>query len=373
MSKKNLRKNISLLGTKVKSQGYVGVAALLAVVFLLVGGFWFLWPKARHADERKPIPVEVAKATLGPVARFVKLSGVFRAVNSATLHPEVEGRVAKILFQQGSRVEKGDILVQLDDRSLRAQVNEARAKLRVAKEEERRAQQLFQKSFAPQALVDKNNAQLQVARANLEIAEANLEKTRVRAPFDGVIGLQKVSEGATVGRSDELATVVASDPLYIDFSVSDSLSSSLNVGDAVDVMVKGWNALPLEGKIIAIDPYADPTAHAIQARAELPNTDMSIRPGEFAQVTLSLGAEEKAVLIPMSAVETAEERSSVFIVSNNIAVQQDVTLGVRQGNMVQVKAGVRPGDLVVISGRNRLFDGMPVVVMLPDQAEEFKS
>ena len=347
---------------------------LLVVAFVGVGGGMWWYKASKNSLEpqkltRAPVSVEVTPVVERSVGRRVSTNGVLVAAQSVNLCPEVEGRIHKILFRQGQKVKKGDLLIQLDDSVAQAKLREAQAGLAFARSEYSRTKQLFDKSFGNKAALEKAAAEVAIREASVLAASVGVDQTKIIAPFDGVVGLQNVSEGSTVTRNKELLSLVSMESLYVDFSVPDSYLKYLTIGDSVDVMVEGLDdLLGIECPIIAIDSQVRSSTHSITVRAEVRNDSEQMRPGQFARVTASFGQENNALLIPVVAVEKDTDQTYVYLIVHDTAVKTDLTLGMRDKDMVQVIDGVRKGDQVVVAGQIKLSDGMAVKVVRTDEA-----
>ena len=348
---------------------------ILSCIVLLIGagafaGWFFVSKKQDDFVPRAPVMVEAEPVKVGPISRRVNTNGILTAAQSVALYPEIEGRIAKILFEQGQEVKKGDLLIQLDDSIYQARVSEAKARLEVAKNEYGRAKQLYDKNFGHKSAVEKALAEMRVGQAALQVAQVNLEQTLIRAPFDGIVGLKNISEGGTVARNQELVTVETLSPLYVDFHVPESFLKYIQAGDFVDVTVEGYDSLPLECEVAAINSQADTATHSIQVRAKLENAAQGMRPGQFARVNMELGKEDNAIQVPILAVEEDGGRHFVYIIFDGIAVYTEVTLGLRGEGMVQVTDGLKKGDVVVTVGQIKLSDGMAVRLMSNQPKED---
>ena len=303
---------------------------LLVLAFAL---FW-MWPRSASTGLKlRPFLVEVARVEKGPITRLYNTNGLLTAVKLVQLYPEIDGRVEQTFIQQGMPVKQGQLLIQLSDRLMRAQLQEAEAKMNFAQSEYRRSKELYDQKFAAKSVLDDKQSRLEVARAEVAIAKARVDQTRIEAPFDGVIGLTKVSEGAMVNGNQELGTILMLDPLYVDFSVPESFLKDVTLGGTVYVEVDG--GLPMEASIHAIDTKAQAGTHSVQVLALLDNKDHTMRPGQFARVAVNLGQETDAVLVPNAAVERQGSRSYVFLVIDNTALEKQVVLGTKEGDVVQ--------------------------------------
>jgi len=346
---------------------------IIAVVICLIGFgvvFWATRGKEKTIEEvQGPTPVEAQKAKSGPVLRRVTAAASLSAIQSVVLRSEVSGKIAKIYFQEGESVKQGDPLYKIDDRIYKAKVKEAEARLALNREEYSRAIKLLEKNFGTIQQKDKTFAEVESAEAALDEAKINLENTVIKAPFDGVMGLSNVSVGALVSSSEELASIVDLDPINVDFSIAESYLPHVHMGDVVDVTVEDYDILPVEATIKAIAPEIDAATRTVTIRAQMPNTELFYRPGEFARVIVLAGKIDNAVLIPEVAIEREGEEEYVMLVVDNIAVRSTVSTGMRDGNEVEITHGVKAGDLVVTSGQFKIHDGEQVTVVNQGQSE----
>ena len=345
---------------------------ILGGFFALLVGVWWIWPQSVSEGARlKPFLVETARVGKGPITRIYNTNGVLAAVKLVQLYPELDGRVEKTFIQQGTPVKEGQLLVQISDRLMRAQLQEAQAKLEFAKGEYNRSKYLYDQKFAAKSVLDEKKSRLEIAKAEEAIAKARVDQAKILAPFDGVIGLTKVSEGAMVNRNQELGTIVMLDPLYVDFSIPESFVKDITLGGNVYVEVD--NGLPMEASIDAIDTRAQSGTHSIQVRALLDNKDHTMRPGQFARVEVNLGHDPNAILLPVAAVERQGKRSYVFLIIDNTAIEKDVVLGTQERDVVQVKEGLNGGETVVTVGQVNLHDGAFVKVAAPEKKSATKT
>ena len=340
-----------------------GLWALVALACLGVAGgvFWRTRPTTSLQNVDAPVPVEVTQVQQGEVSRHHRTNGVLTAVKSVPLVTEVDGRVVEVLFEQGAVVKRGELLVRLDDRLLKAHLDEAEAKLLHAEADYKSAKQLHEKKFLAEIAFKEKLAKREVAKSEVEIARVRVSQMEIRAPFDGVVGLCNVSEGATITRQQEITTVVDLDPLYVDFSIPDALFKDFSPNVPVDVVVD--DSLPIEAHIAAVDSKAAPGTHSVPVRAMLENPEHRMRPGQYAQLTVYLGKEDGALTIPMKAVVREGDATFVYVVIDNVVLRQSVVLGVREGGSVQVKDGLKEGDYVVTVGQINLRDGAQIKLL----------
>jgi len=339
---------------------------IIAIVICGIGLAAILWLSRKKEGPlgpmREPTPVEAVKAKSGSILRRVNTVGSLTAIQSVTLHPEVSGKIAKLDFQEGERVKLNDPLFKIVDATYKAKLKEAEARLALAREEYGRAVKLLEKKFGTIQQRDKTLADMQMAEALVDEAKIRLDHTTIKAPFEGVMGLSNVSVGAFVSESTELANLVDLDPINVDFSIPESYLASVHAGDIVDVTIEDFDILPVEATIKAIAPEINEATRTVTLRAQMPNKELSYRPGEFARVLVLAGKIEDAVLVPETAIEREGDEEYVMLVVDNVAVKSTVSTGMRDGNEVEITHGVKADDLVITAGQFKVQDGYEVTV-----------
>jgi len=340
---------------------------IIALVICAVGFGAFQWLKKGKEEivipPREPTPVEAVAARAGEILRRVNAVGNLTAIQSVTLHSEVSGKIAKIYFKEGERVKENEPLFKIDDVPYKAAYKEAQADLALKKEEYNRATKLLEKTFGTVQARDKAFAELQVAEAKLDKVKGELDSTVIKAPFEGIMGLKKISVGAFITHQDELGNLVDLDPINVDFNLPESFLPFVHVGDTVDVTIEDYDILPVDATIKAISPEIDEATRTVVMRAQMPNTNLVYRPGEFARVMVLAGKIENAVLVPETAIEREGEEEFVKLVENNVAIRTTVSTGMRDGNDVEITHGLKANDLVIVAGQFKVHDGDEVVVV----------
>ncbi|PWR25367.1 efflux transporter periplasmic adaptor subunit [Zavarzinia aquatilis] len=324
-----------------------------------------LWSAPGLAQTRA-LPVEVAPVTVTALADSIEAVGSLRSGETVILRPEIAGRVSRILFEEGRPVAAGTPLVELDASTYAAQVAVARADLALAEAEAERARTLFAQRAGTARARDEAVARLATTKAALQLAEAQFAKTRILAPFGGILGLRAVSIGDVVQPGQTLVNLESIDPLKLDFAVPETMLARLAVGQAVDVAVDALPGERFAGTVYAIDPAIDEAGRAIRLRALVPNADGRLRPGLFARVRLDTARAGESVTVPEQALIARHGKTYVYKVIDGAAVETEVSLGRRLTGSVEVVAGLSPGDTVVVAGQQRLRDGVKIEVVAPD-------
>lgn len=314
---------------------------------------------AESSDGR--VNVETMAAEKRHLARQVNAVGSLRARDSVLLRAEANGRITQIEFNEGLPVKKGQVLVRLDDSIVSAQLQEAKARLNLANSQYRRSQELNQQGFISSQARDETASQLQVAQATVALAQAQLDKTVIRAPFDGLVGLKSISVGDYVSPGSELVSIEAVDPLDVDFRVPEHYLANITVGLPIDVRLDSFPTRTYRGEVGAISPVVDATGRSLLLRAHVPNPNMVLRPGLFARVTLELGTDE-VVMVPESAITPSGNAQYVYKVVNGIVQKVEVSVGLRREGWTEV-LGVEADEQIVVLGTQKVDEGTAVNVV----------
>lgn len=285
--------------------------------------------------------------------------GTLKSNESVVLRPETSGRIARIGFKDGEVVRRGTLLLSLDAGIQEAELQQARANLALAQANQRRNEDLFLKKFISQQSLDNTKAALKVQEATVALAEARLAKTRIHAPFDGVVGIRNVSVGDYIKEGEALVNIEDIATLKVDFRLPEAYLSRLNPGLPVDVSSDAMPGVPFAAVLEAVDPLVDPEGRAVSCRASLPNAAGRLRPGMFVRARVALGDKTDALMIPEQAVVTGG-RPLVFRVVAGKAEAVPVQLGVRRDGRVEVLTGLQRGDVIITAGQQKVRDGLPV-------------
>jgi membrane fusion protein (multidrug efflux system) len=311
------------------------------------------------SDEAAPMQVDATVLRPGSMAEQIQTTGTLRADESVELTPEASGKVTAIQFEEGARVQEGQLLLQINDAELRAERKRLEHRLELATDRAERQERLLEEGGVSQEEYDATVNEVQVLEAELELVEAQVAKTEVRAPFSGVVGLRSVSEGAYVTPQTQITTLKRLDPIKVDLSVSEKYASRVQPGQPIAFSVRGVERT-LTGEIYATDVQVDTETRTLQLRARADNPDGTLRPGMFADVTVSLGTIDDAVVVPSFAVVPTLDGQRVFVAENGTAQPRNVTLGMRTDSTVQVTEGLSLRDTVITSGIQEMRAGLPI-------------
>ncbi len=350
------------------------MAVVLLVAAGIAGAYWQLVVKPAAETAGAPggrggpppgfaLPVEAVPVKLGKVERQVAAIGSLRSSETVIVRPEVAGRVAKILFQEGNKTKAGQVLLELDSAIEKAELIQARANLELSKANFERADELAKRGSGTARALDEARAKLKVDEASLALKQAMLDKYNLSAPFDGVLGLRQVSVGDFVSPGTAIVNLESIDPIKVDFRVPEAFLTAVKTGQQIAIAVDAMPDRTFNGQISAIDPQVDPAGRSVVIRAKIPNPDDMLKPGLFARVTLTLGRTEESILVPEQAVVPVGTQHFVYrVVEGKVAVTK-VKLGQRRAGEVEIVEGLSRGDTVITAGHLKVRDGQPVQVM----------
>lgn len=312
-----------------------------------------------------PPAIEVATVRTDKALRTVTAVGSTVSNESVMLRSEVSGRIVAINFADGARVKAGTPLIRLDDSIEQAELARAEAELALAQANFTRASELRRSNVGTQRALDEAQSALKVAVAVQELARSRLGKRTLEAPFEAVAGLRRVSVGDYVTSGDVLVNLEQIDPLKVDFRIPELFLPALAQGQAIGMLIDSYPGQSFEGKVSAIDPLVDAVGRSVTVRAMVPNSDLRLRPGLFARVTLTLAERQDALFVPEAAIVPQGQDAFVFKVTAGPDGKQQVRrvkveLGVRRTGEVEVVQGLAAGERVVSAGVARLQDGAPV-------------
>jgi membrane fusion protein (multidrug efflux system) len=308
----------------------------------------------------RSIEVITQKPQVGPVVEFYEALGTANANEAVTITTKVTGIVKAVNFDEGQTAKKGDVLVELDDRELRATLAQNEAELRNAKLLYERAQQLIKSQNIPQARVDELLSSYQGFTSKVEGARARLADLKIVAPFDGRLGLRRISLGSLVTQNTTVTTLDDTSVIKLDFSIPETLLSKVDVGRVVLTRNDVYRDIRFEGTVRTIDSRVDPVTRAIQVRAEVPNPKGLIKPGMLMTVELPLEERAAAMTIAEGSLVPEGSEQYVYKIVDGRAVKTLVKLGIRMRGSVEIVEGLTPDDSVVVGGVQKVRNGIRV-------------
>jgi membrane fusion protein, multidrug efflux system len=351
---------------------------MLVVTFTVIAALGFV--KFRQVQTAmaegasfQPPPEAVTTLVAQPESWPATLSaiGTIAPVQGVTVSADLPGTVARVAFESGRAVRRGDVLAELDTRQERAQLAAIGAQQELARINYTRLKGLLADRVISQAEFDRAAADQKETDARLGEVHATIERKTIRAPFDGVLGIRLVNLGQYLAAGDKVVPLQSLHPIYVNFGVPQQDVGQIRVGHRVQVTARDVAGAEFSGRVTAVDSIVDPATRNVQVQATLPNPAGQLRSGMFVQTELMLGASRSVIAVPASAINYAPFGDSVFIVADlkgekgetyRGVRQQFVKLGGSRGDQVAIVSGVSAGDELVTSGVFKLRNGAAVVV-----------
>jgi membrane fusion protein (multidrug efflux system) len=307
------------------------------------------------------LPVEAMVISLGKLDNKLIVTGSVLANESLELRSEVSGKITQLAFQEGSQVKKGQLLIQINDEEIRAQLLKQKYNKKLNEDNEFRQRKLLEKEAISQEEYDNALNRLNTTIADLRLLEAQLQKSRLVAPFDGIIGLRYVSEGAYISPSTTIATLYNNSPAKIEFAVPGRYSPFVGVGRKVFFTIES-DTNRQEGQVYAVEPRIDPETRTLKLRALADNSKGVLMPGQFVKLELILDSNESAIMIPTESVIPEQGGKKVFVAENGLAKEVKIETGLRTNTQLEVISGLKAGDTLLTTGILQLRQGMPVQI-----------
>lgn len=336
--------------------------ALMILAILAVGGGCQRGGKPGGGFAPPPMPVEAAAVARRPVVDRFEAVGSIEAGEAITVVAEIQGILTSLPFREGEFVEAGSPIAQLDDAQAKAEVVRAEAfrdQQQVTYDRVKRI--VEQNAGAPQDL-DNAAANLKMAEADLALARTRFEKTRIVAPWSGLIGARRVSTGAFLRPGDPITDLSAIQEIKVAFSVPERYLAELKRGARVTVTTPAYPGVELAGVIDVVDPVLDAALRSAKILARVKNPGGRFRPGMSANVTAVLSERADALTIPSEAVFAEGDQNFAFVIKPDSTVTRAaLELGTRLPDQVEVVKGLDPGMQVVRAGHQKLFEGAKVI------------
>lgn len=344
---------------------------IIIIVTIIVGLGLIKWFFLQNPVDQKSSGKSTTINAVGVTAYIAKeskvenklnVSGTVLANEEAQLVFEISGKILNMNLKEGKAVEKGDLLVKLNDDDLQAQLKKLKLQEVLAKDNEQRQKKLFEIHGVSEQDYETSLNTLKSAQADIEYTKTLIDKTELHAPFAGIIGLRNVSEGSYVSSATSIATIEQIDPIKIDFSVPEKYATLVQPGNTIIFTTEETRKDTFQAKIVAIDPKIDISTRTVKARALCPNKNGKIFPGSFAAIQIVLKESDNSFMIPSQAFIPILKGYKLFVIKNGKAQEAIVSTGLRTENEVQVISGIQQGDTIVTNGIMQLKTGTPVKI-----------
>ena len=315
--------------------------------------------------------VEVGRVEVMKLVDDVQAVGSLRSRQGVIVRPEISGRITQLNFQDGGRVKKGQLLVQLDDQLPMAQVQQAVAERSIAVANHKRNQDLVEQNFISRRTVDESAAARQVAEAKLALAQASAARLKILAPFDGMAGIRMVNVGDYLKDGADIVNIEDIEAIFVDYRLPERFQSKVRRGQTAAVELDALPGRQFTSVLQAIDPLIDAHGRSVGVRACIDNRRLQLRPGMFARVTTVFGQREEARVIPEEAI--VPQAGKQFVIKllpgpdgqGFVTQRVEVKVGQRLPGKVEIVDGLDVGETVVIAGQQRVQrDGTAVRVLV---------
>lgn len=328
---------------------------------------------ARPGKGAMATPVVVYEVVQKPFSDRIEALGTLKANESVELSATVTDMVTSIHFEDGQRVKKGDLLVKLDDAEEQALLAEEEAYVSEARQQVNRLEPLIAEGAASKTRMDERQRELASAQARAEAIKAQIANRHIRAPFDGVVGLRNISEGALVQPGMTLATLDQINKLKLDFTVPEIFLPEIAEGMRINATARAYPDETFEGRIDSIDPRVNPRTRAVTVRALIPNQERKLRPGMLMRVDIREDPRE-VILVPEEALIPQGRKQFVLVVTDRdgqtTVEKREVELGARQPGVAVIESGLEPGARIVTHGTNRARPGAPIRIRAEQKGDE---
>ena len=360
-------------GSSLKESNMVTRVILVALFLAMVLGGIFSWKQhtaqqmaAAQAAGPPPAVIAAARVETESWQPYIQVVGSLEAVAGIEVTSEVGGQVSAINFNSGEWAKRGALLLELDSRTDQAQLKGLMAERTLAQLSFERVAKLVKEKSVSKSDYDEARASLDAAEARVTGQQALIEKKRIRAPFDGRLGIRRVDLGEYLSPGSAIVPLEQLDPMYADFTLPERDLARVGNDQSVEIRVQAYPEQVFSGQIIAIDPGVNSGTRSFRLRAQLANPDQLLRPGMFADIRVQLPQRDGVLTIPDTAISYAPYGDSVFVIeqsdSGHIVKRRQIETGSTRNGRISVLSGLVEGEQVVSAGHNKLRNGQAVKI-----------
>lgn len=355
------------------------VLKILVRLLLILGvgaGLWFaiftLQAKkdadlAAFAAAPRPLTTVAATTVVSQSwAQYIPALGAINAIQEVEVTSEAAGKITRISFESGQRVDEGDILVELDTSVAAAQLKGLIAEQKLSELNFARSKKLLADRTISQSEFDISAARIDETSAMVLAQRASIAQKKIRAPFSGVLGIRAVDVGQYLENGMKIVSLRALDPIYVDFAIPERYFSNVSLGQELSFTVQAYPDKTFSATLRAIEPGIDRATRNIRLRAQSANPNEALRPGMFVELSLTTAANKSVLVIPETAVDYTPYGNSVFVIEQGdggLQVQRvQIETGETRDGQIAVLSGVEEKQRIVALGHNKLRNGMPVKI-----------
>ena len=352
---------------------------LIGIILLIIIGM-IAYPKIKHKfssdDKQTSMPVSASPQKRLPininaiVIKHQTLTDNFTPTATTIPDEEVDlsfessGKIVNIYFTEGTHVKKDELLAKINDKPLQAELKKLEAQIPLAKDRVFRQGTLLQKDAVSQEAYEQVTTEYEKLMADIDLVKARILQTELRAPFDGIIGLRQVSEGAYATPATIIANLTKISPLKIEFSVNERYVSDVSNGTDIIFYLESSNGILQKhfATVYAVETKVALETRTLTARALYPNTNEAILPGRLLSVEIIRREIKDALTVPSEAIIPEMGKSIVYLYKNGEARSAEIITGLRTEREVQILEGLHPGDTVITTGVMQLRNNMKVII-----------
>ena len=366
------------------------ITAVSVAITLIVGGWAYYAiqrsqpaePNANARPGRAPSPGEAVASTarqpgsgrggsvavIAAIARAERLVSQINALGTARANEAVEvtskvsNTVTAVRFTDGQRVQKGQVLVELDSAQARADLAAAEAASAESASQVKRSRELIASRVISESQFEQLEATMKANDARVAAARSRVDDTVIRAPFTGRVGLRRVSLGSLINPGATITTLDDLSVIKVDFSVPENFLAGLRDGLKVTATAAAFPGRDFLGTVTGVDSRIDPVSRSVTVRALVPNADLALKPGMFLNVTLARD-EHQALMVPEAALVPEQSRQFLYVIEEGRATRREVRIGGRQPGRVEIVSGLKAGEQVIVEGTQKVREGGEVRVV----------
>jgi len=317
--------------------------------------------KGNSKQKKQPLTVNALVLRTQPLVERFRSKGIILPDEEVDLSFEASGKITQILFEEGKSVRKGQLLAKVNDKPLLAELKKLESQLPLAKDRLYRQKSLLAKDAVSQEAFETVSTELDKLNADIELVKARINQTELKAPFDGVLGLRLVSEGAYATPQTIVTKLTKISPLKIEFSVNEKQANEIKIGTPISFSVES-NTKTYNATVYALESKLDVKTLSLKARARYANSDGKLKAGHSATIDIKLREIKNAIVIPSISSIAEMGRDIVFVYKSGKARQVEIKKGIRTASSLQVLEGLNQGDTLIVSGVMQLRDDMSVTL-----------
>jgi len=339
------------LSSRIKQQKSAGVAEATL-------------PVASSARQRQTLSINAVVLKQQGLTELGRSTGNTLPDEEVNLSFESSGKIVTIHFKEGTHVKKGELLAKINDNPLQAELKKLEAQIQLAKDRVFRQKTLLEKDAVSQEAYQQVTTEYDKLMADIDLVKAHIAQTELRAPFDGIIGLRLVSEGAYVTPATVIVNLTKISPLKIEFSINEYYATDVSNGTKIAFYMQNTDGKEQKynATVYAVESGIERKTHTLQARAIFPNENEAIKPGRYVSVEITKHEIKNAIVVPSEAVIPEMGKSIVYKYMGGKAESVEITQGLRTENIVQILSGLNAGDTVITTGVMQLRSGAQVII-----------